>query len=241
MNTINCPVCHKKLKTITYENQKIDLCLKCGGIWFDKDELLEVINSLLSKNKIDPQAVKESYRDKIIDLDKIKQLQRKCPRCNVDMCLNNYSYDSNIIIDRCPTCNGIWTDKGEMQAVAKYIKGNPKIDSYAKALVGAISKHQKAGSNRGKIIAVILSLIYLALALFFSDAEAFLKILAFLILPLACIFFGEELGGLTGVRFRLAFSPMVTRPTPGAFVVFGGWMLLLLPLFGMIYFIIVQK
>ena len=135
---MNCPVCNKKMKTINYESQEVDLCLKCGGIWFDKGELPKVVSGLLSKNKIDPQTVKEAYRNKLINIDKIKKLQRKCPRCSVDMNLNNYSYDSNIIIDKCPSCNGIWADEGEMQAVAKYIKGNPDMDSYTKALVGAV-------------------------------------------------------------------------------------------------------
>lgn len=226
---MNCPACNKKLKNINYENQEIDLCLKCGGIWFDKDELFEVTNSLLSKNKIDPQTVKEAYRDKIINLDKIKQLQRKCPRCNVDMRLNNHSYDSNIIIDKCPNCNGIWTDKGEMQAIAKYIKGNPNMSSYSKAIIESMGKHQKSASNKGKIIAVAISVFYLGIVFFFKGSEGIFRMLMFLIWPLAFIFFGEKLGGVTGVRFRATFlAPVVTKPTPGAFVVFLGWLLLFL-------------
>ncbi|MDA3793144.1 MAG: zf-TFIIB domain-containing protein [Elusimicrobia bacterium] len=226
-----CPVCNKKLKTINYENQEVDLCLKCGGIWFDKGELLKVVNGLLSKNKIAPQTVKETYRNKLIRIDKIKKLQRKCPRCNVVMNLKNYSYDSNIIIDKCPSCSGIWTDEGEMQAVAKYIKGNPDMDNYTKALVGACAEGQKSGSNKGKIITAIISLFYLGFASFFNGSEGFLIMLLFLILPLGCIFFGDELGGVTGVRFRTTFfAPVVTKPTPGAFVVFIGWVLLLFPI-----------
>ena len=33
-----------------------------------------------------------------------------CPKCNIEM--NPYEY-FNIEIDRCPTCLGIWLDKGE--------------------------------------------------------------------------------------------------------------------------------
>lgn len=227
---MNCPVCNKKLKTITYQNQEIDICLKCGGIWFDKGELIKVVNNLLSKNEVDIQTVKETYRNKIISPDKVKQLIRKCPRCNVDMQLYNYSYDSNIILDKCPNCNGIWTDEGEMQAVAKYIRGNPTMDSYAKSLAGELTKYQKGRSNKWKITAVIISLFYLVIIPFFKGSEGFFKILLFLILPLGCIFFGEGLGSTTGIRFRTTFfAPVVTKPTPGFFVVFIGWVLLLLP------------
>jgi len=42
---MNCPVCNKNLKTVNFENQEIDICQRCGGIWFDKGELEEVINT----------------------------------------------------------------------------------------------------------------------------------------------------------------------------------------------------
>ena len=78
---------------------------------------------------------------------------------------------------------------------------------------------------------MIISLFYLGLASFFNGSEGFLRMLLFLILPLGCIFFGDELGGTTGVRFRTTFfAPVVTKPTPGAFVVFMGWVLLTFPI-----------
>jgi uncharacterized protein len=229
---MNCPVCNENLKTVNYENQEVDICLKCGGMWFDEGVLPKVVDGLLFKNEIDFQTVKEAYRkNKVVGIDKNKELQRKCPRCNVDMNLINYFYDSNIIIDGCPSCNGIWTDEGEVQAIAKYMKGNPDIDSTAKALAEDCAEYQQTGCNKGKIAAVILSLLYLGGAFFYAGYQGFFRMLQFLILPLAFIFFGEAFGGLTGVTFRATlFAPVVTRPTPGVFVVLGGWALLLLPI-----------
>lgn len=229
---MNCPVCNKNLKTVNFENQEIDICQRCGGIWFDKGELLKIVTSLINKNKIDPQTVKEAYRRQITDPIKLKQLLRKCPKCNIDMKLYNYSYDSNIFLDKCSQCNGIWTDRGEMKAVAKYIKGNPHIDGYSRELVKACRIFTKQGTGKNsKIIAVIISLLYIGMASFTAGLEGFFRILLFLIFPLACIFFGEELGGLTGVRFGLSlFRPVITKPTPAPFVVFMGWILLLFPI-----------
>jgi hypothetical protein len=48
----------------------------------------------------------------------------------------------------------------------------------------------------------------------------------FLILPLACIWFSEEMGNYSGMLMQ--GGPM-TR-TPGCFVAIGGWFLLTLPL-----------
>lgn len=224
---MNCPVCDKNLKVITYKNQEIDLCLKCGGVWFDRGQLTKVVDSLLNKNEIDPKTVKEAYRKTIMSPDDFKRVVRKCPRCMADMKLFNYAYDSNIFLDKCLKCNGTWTDEGEMLAVAKYIKGNPNEDSYVKALMGECVKYHDSRNNRNKFIALALSLFYLGVGFIFGGLEGFLRILLFLIFPLFCIFFGETLGGITGVRFRGTF---VTKSTPGGFIVFIGWILLFLPL-----------
>ena len=93
---MNCPICNIALKQISRENQEIVLCQKCGGVWFDNGELLKVVNSLLVKNKVDPQTVKEAHSKEIINSKNVKQLIRKCPKCKTDMQLYNFLYDSNI-------------------------------------------------------------------------------------------------------------------------------------------------
>jgi hypothetical protein len=58
-------------------------------------------------------------------------------------------------------------------------------------------------------------------------AGSLIRILS-LAVPLACIWFGDDLGEhyRDGTRF-----PEITGPSPGRFVRWGGWMLLLLPVF----------
>ncbi|MCK5851634.1 zf-TFIIB domain-containing protein [bacterium] len=233
---MNCPICNINLNPIVCENQEIDLCKKCGGVWFDKGELLKVVNSLLNKNKVDPQTVIESYSKKVIDSNKVKQLVRKCPRCLTDMQIYNYSYDSNIFLDKCCKCNGIWADKGEMQAVAKHLKGNPMMNNYAHSLIKECTKLQESKSNKGKIIAVIIFLFYLGI-LFFNNASLRLfQTSIFLIFSLACIFYGKELGRTLGVRYRaLPFALVLTKPIPGVAVIFMGWLLMIFTIiFGML-------
>jgi hypothetical protein len=48
----------------------------------------------------------------------------------------------------------------------------------------------------------------------------------FVILPLACIWFGEAMGGYTGP----SGSTWITGPTPGKVVCIAGWLFLALPL-----------
>ena len=54
------------------------------------------------------------------------EMIRACPKCMMAMKKVNYAYDSNIIIDRCEKCAGIWTDKGELIAIAKFVKNDPR-------------------------------------------------------------------------------------------------------------------
>jgi Zn-finger nucleic acid-binding protein len=239
MDKIKCPVCNKSLKTITYEKQEVDVCQTCGGIWFDKGELLEVISNLLFKDKVEFESIGKAYKKKAVASKDLNPSQRCCPRCKVCLESFNYSYDSNVFLDRCPSCLGIWADSGEVKRIAKYIKGNPEMNKFAEALASELKKTSKLSSKKGKIAAVIISLLYLTAFSLLGGLEGFLRILMFLVLPLACIFFGEELGSLTGIRFALGFCrPVVTKSTPGFLVVLGGWIVLLLPLFVLICFAI---
>ena len=34
-----CPVCHKSMLDIEYNNIELDYCEKCRGVWFDAGEL----------------------------------------------------------------------------------------------------------------------------------------------------------------------------------------------------------
>ncbi|MDD5116643.1 MAG: rhomboid family intramembrane serine protease [Candidatus Omnitrophica bacterium] len=166
---MNCPVCNSPLKNIQYEGQSVDLCVNCEGIWLDEGELQQIVRNLLSGNKVDYQSVEEAYRNKPITYSRQKMPVRICPKCNVRMSVFNYYADSNVFLDRCASCGGIWLDKSEIMWVAKYMKGNPKIDRYVQALSESYLRLAKAkleteeisktsrdlmGSNLGKFYAI---------------------------------------------------------------------------------------
>ncbi|MBN1695601.1 zf-TFIIB domain-containing protein [candidate division WOR-3 bacterium] len=235
MDKIKCPVCNKNLKTITYENQEVDFCQTCGGVWFDKGELMGVVDGLLSKDLVDSESVEEAYRKKAVSSKDIDIFQRCCPRCKVRLEVFNFSYDSNVFLDRCPSCLGIWADKDEWVAIAKYIKGNPEVDKLAEALASEFKEPLKLIGNISRVAAVIVSLFYLVAASVMIGLEGFLRVLMILVLPLACIFFGEHMGKVTGTWFGISLArPIITKPTPGFVLAIGGWLVLLTPLFAYI-------
>ena len=77
-----------------------------------------------------------------------------------------------------------------------------------------------------RLISVLVAVIYLAIAFAHGGMEPTFKIGMFLILPLACIWFSDAMGGYTG----LSGDIWITQSSPGIFVCIAGWILLLLPI-----------
>ncbi len=86
--------------------------------------------------------------------------------------------------------------------------------------------------SRNRLLSGVLAVIYVAVAGVIGGAEGAFRLGMFVILPLACIWFSEAMGGYVGPVWRA----VVTSPSPAIFVCIGGWLLLLLPLVvGIVY------
>jgi hypothetical protein len=79
--------------------------------------------------------------------------------------------------------------------------------------------------NWNRVISGLLAGIYLVLAYAHGGGEPTFKMGLCLILPLACIWFSDAMGGFTGPTTIIA----ITRVSPGVFVLILGWLILLLP------------
>jgi hypothetical protein len=77
-----------------------------------------------------------------------------------------------------------------------------------------------------KILSGLLAVIYIVAASVADGAETACKVLLFVIMPLACIWFGEAMGGYVGPTWNAG----ITDPSPGWAVCLAGWLLLLLPI-----------
>ncbi|MFZ2357292.1 MAG: zf-TFIIB domain-containing protein [Candidatus Omnitrophota bacterium] len=128
-NGVKCPKCKKESsQKIKIGDVKIDRCSKCGGLWFEKDELR------LAKDKKAPEArwVDVEIKDKSINWfqfefwkDKVKFKAKKgikyCPTDETPLYQLNYG-DTPIKIDVCGICHGIWLDKGEFKKIIACVK-----------------------------------------------------------------------------------------------------------------------
>jgi hypothetical protein len=78
----------------------------------------------------------------------------------------------------------------------------------------------------GQLISLAVVVGYGVFAYLAGGTSLVLKIVGWLIVGLACIWFGDELGSLTG--FRLIRMINISEKTPGAFVRLIGWLILIL-------------
>jgi hypothetical protein len=86
-----------------------------------------------------------------------------------------------------------------------------------------------------RTVSLLVAGLYLAVAMLVGGLEAVLRTLMFLILPLACIWFSDTLGGGTGLTFGGGY---ITKPSPGFVVYFLGWVLLAMPVIAVILSVI---
>ncbi len=108
-----CPKCGGRLEVIKSNDNHLDKCLMCGGLWFDKNELISVLTG-------DIDYMIDGIRD-----DESKEYDNRtglCPLCNVSLDHVNSEIRDDISIDRCPDCHGVWLDKGELTTLSLQAK-----------------------------------------------------------------------------------------------------------------------
>ena len=132
---MRCPSCGGDMTVADCEGSiQVDVCDWCLGVWFDTDELRAFIQFYISEMSELPED-EMTLKRTAEPVRKHKEPQIVCPKCGVKMATLNYAYDSNVFLDSCPSCKGIWADHGEVSKIAVFIKGNKKLEEYGKALV----------------------------------------------------------------------------------------------------------
>jgi len=108
---MKCPACDNPLKEYDAGSVVIDICdTGCSGIWFDAGELEEVDESA---EPFPAELLRANKNSKVV-LDHYKP--RPCPRCSNSL-LSRRLYDpaSEIELDECLQCAGLWLDIGELE------------------------------------------------------------------------------------------------------------------------------
>jgi len=110
---------------------ELDQCPTCKGIWFDKNELEQLVDSAASKISVPPEA---------------EPSMRVCPLCHKKMLVFHYPR-TLVSVDFCRSCKGLWLDQGELnqiRAVRDRLEKGGQLDD-------------KSGISLGRFIKVALA------------------------------------------------------------------------------------
>ena len=113
---MKCPVDNSVLQSQVYEGDvEVDACPSCGGMWLDKEEL-ERIEQTQQRDYTEELKRMPDFIGAAYEMALQKSLPViSCPKCNAEMSKHEYAYCSQIVIDVCPKCQGLWLDKGEIE------------------------------------------------------------------------------------------------------------------------------
>jgi len=140
MKDLLCPACDKtKLQSVKEKNSQssVGRCHKCHGMWLNA----KVVNVCLQKLAANTSSV---------PCHAFPSQGRECPQCQVGL----YEYcfpGTEVLVDACKQCNGIWLDAGEWQQIRndkqkRYNTTNPETQ----AEQAASSTDQSCGESTDK-------------------------------------------------------------------------------------------
>lgn len=142
---MKCPVCSNLLQQAKTKSAIIDVCPACKGIWFDAGEqFVDLARSLSKSEDIPSEKLRLFEKRNVQTLKTIKEGYKLCPICSKELRKFNYSYDSNIFLDKCRYCGGIWTDGGEVRRIASYLKTDPRVVEIGKYFAEHVRKMEDA-------------------------------------------------------------------------------------------------
>ena len=104
---MKCARCYSSLQPSDLQGSEfvgLESCSSCGGTWFDKGVLDRLDKSVWTN------ADELEFRSMGGDREWLA-----CPRCRVGMELISPSDVHDLVVDRCPVCEGFWLDAGELE------------------------------------------------------------------------------------------------------------------------------
>lgn len=111
---LKCPRCQDDLHEHAIGGITIDICASCGGHWYDAGEL-ETVRSQGPDQR--PPGLPSVIPRWVDAPGKASQ----CPRCQLPLASQRYAYSSDLVLDRCTTCDGVWIDSGELERMDRLI------------------------------------------------------------------------------------------------------------------------
>lgn len=133
---MQCPACSHTLSEIKAADLSSDICTQCGGLWFDRGELVQALET----RQIVQHLSNESSFIFPPTLGQPTPTERPCPHCQhpleAMLCKGG---EVRVTIDGCPTCRGFWLDKGELETLARLQRSGQLQPMTAAMLAGGVA------------------------------------------------------------------------------------------------------
>ena len=115
-----CPACEANLNLYDLYGIEIEGCPRCKGLWLEKEEL----------KKLKDRSDSGSWRtlrwmdDEVEAIEKTNAVPsgRVCPKCQGEKLVCTSFGDSRVMLDWCPSCHGVWLDRGDFQEMLSYLR-----------------------------------------------------------------------------------------------------------------------
>ena len=131
---MQCPGCKSSLRRETHQYVEFGICGECRGIWVSGEQFHGLAVLVAAEGEVE-SSVKLTFQPRKALRPSKNNSVRICPKCDFAMREFNYAYDSNVFLDRCEQCKGIWLDPNEIIDIAKHIQYNPELDAIGKGLI----------------------------------------------------------------------------------------------------------
>lgn len=120
-----CPVCNIAMIVAEQNKVELDHCVKCRGVWFDREEL----DLFMASRKLSPSSIKMRPLDEATNA-KTREGKRRCPRCGKAMKKTLAMDAPEVLIDRCAKGDGLWFDGGEIDEVVRQATASDPMASF---------------------------------------------------------------------------------------------------------------
>ncbi len=120
---MNCPIDGRALAPREYESGiVIDGCPDCQGVWLQQGELERIQESVEHDYADELRTIPDTIATAYAMARERQDTERHCPSCGAVMNRREYGYASQILIDTCAKCRGVWLDRGELQALEVFFE-----------------------------------------------------------------------------------------------------------------------
>ena len=112
----NCPADGSVLSAFEIDGLCLDTCSKCGGLWFDRDELRR------AEHLADPGVEWMDFEIwRSLDRFRIEPRAHACPKCKKPMTRLRYG-NTRVEVDNCSSCGGVWIEAGGFERIIRALE-----------------------------------------------------------------------------------------------------------------------